>query len=193
VGIGTAPKGRGGVGSHRPASTVPNASGMNRFSSEPVGPSVFLVSWISAVALVSAETMNHYAGNVVTFGARCAEVQVSVHSSTPKIPRQGERPTNPKVRWPFLTDHLPTALTAKPHQSLNDPFWMDARAWGWFVESGNSPAPDTVTQVNDEPPDQRRNTPESRGLRAWSPMRHDFNTGHQGDRRPAVGQEPPIS
>ena len=76
-------KGWGGMGSYRPAVTFPNASGMNRFSSEPVGPSVFLVSCISAVALVSAETMNNYAGDVVTVGAGCAGVQVSVHSSPP--------------------------------------------------------------------------------------------------------------
>ena len=50
------------------------------------GPSVCLVRWISAVALVIAQAMDYYTVEVVTFGARCAEVQVIGHSSTPKIP-----------------------------------------------------------------------------------------------------------
>ena len=47
---------------------------------------VFVVRWISTMALIIAKAMNHYAVEVVTFGARCAEVQVIGHFIDSKDP-----------------------------------------------------------------------------------------------------------
>ena len=53
------------------------------------------------MALVIADAMNYHAADVVIFGARSAEVQVSVHSSTPKDPETRGKTNKPESSLVF--------------------------------------------------------------------------------------------
>ena len=57
---------------------------------------------ISTVALVSAEAMNYYAVDMVTFGARCTEVQVLGHFIDSKDPKTRGKTNQPEGPLAFL-------------------------------------------------------------------------------------------
>jgi hypothetical protein len=61
------------------------------------------------MALVSAQAMNYYAVDMVTFGARCAEVQVIGHFIDSKDPETRGKANKPEGPLASLTKLLPAA------------------------------------------------------------------------------------
>ena len=105
-----------------------------------------------------------------------------------------ERPTNPKIRWPFLTDYLPPLRHSQTASVVDDPL---------ADRSGMAMAgPGQLTRFHDPPP-----SPGVLPLRCVSKWigglvvgegfehgghgRGDFNTGHEGDVKGTLGHESP--